>query len=80
MHSYYTFIALDLANQRVREAEHERLIAMVVENREGSTRRYLAIGLAAVGRLVAAAVRRLDECVADDLAESLRPESLVATR
>jgi hypothetical protein len=80
MHSYYTFIALDLANQRVREAEHERLVAMVVENREGSARRYVAIGLAAVGRLVAAAVRRLDECVADDLAESLRPESLVATR
>jgi hypothetical protein len=80
MHSYYTFIALDLANQRVREAEHQRLVAMVVENREGSTRRYVAIGLAAVGRVIAAAVRRLDECVADDLAESLRPESLVATR
>jgi hypothetical protein len=80
MHSYYTFIALDLANQRVREADRERLAAMVVENREGSARRYVAIGLAAVGRLVAAAVRRLDECVADDLAESLRPESLAATR
>jgi hypothetical protein len=80
MHSYYTFIALDLANQRVREADRRRLAAMVVVNREGSVRRYVAIGLAAVGRLVGAAVRRLDECVADDLAESLRPESLAATR
>ena len=80
MHSYYTFIALDLANERVREADRERLAAMVVENREGSTRRYVAIALAAVGRLVGAAVRRLDECVADDLAESLRPEGLAATR
>ena len=80
MHSYYTFIALDLANQRVREADRERLVAMVVENREGSTRRYVAIGLTAVGRLVAAAVRSLDECVADDLAEWLRPESLAETR
>ena len=80
MHSYYTFIALDLANQRVREADRRRLAAMVVQNREGSTRRYVAIALAAVGRLVGAAVRRLDECVADDLAESLRPETFAATR
>lgn len=80
MYNYYMFLALDLANRRVREAERERLVALVVENREGSTRRYVAIGLAAVGRLVGAAVRRLDECVADDLAESLRPESLAATR
>jgi len=80
MHSYYTFIALDLANQRVREADRRRLAAMIVENREGSLRRYVAIGLAAIGRLVAAVVRRLDECVADDLAESLRPETLGATR
>jgi hypothetical protein len=79
MYNYYMFLALDLANRRVREAERERLVAMVVENREGSTRRYVAIGLAAVGRLVGAAVRRLDECVADDLAESLRPEGLAAT-
>jgi hypothetical protein len=80
MHSYYTFIALDLANQRVREAEHVRLVASLSAGRESGTRRYAAIGLAAVGRLVAAGVRRLDECVADDLVESLRPDSLAATR
>lgn len=80
MHSYYTFIALDLANQRVREADRERLAAMFRKDQAGSTRRYAAIGLAAIGRLVAASVRRLDACVADDLAESLRPESMAATR
>lgn len=80
MHSYYTFIALDLANQRIREADRERLVGTFRADRDGSTRRYAAIGLAAVGRLVAAGVRRLDECVADDLVESLRPDSLAATR
>ena len=83
MHSYYMFIALDLASERVREADRQRLAARFREGREapdGSIRRTLAMSLAAVGRLLAAVVRRLDACVADDLAESLRPESLAASR
>jgi hypothetical protein len=80
MQSYYMFMALDLANQRIREADHERLVMTLREHRDSATRRYAAIGLAVVGRLVAAGVRHLDECVADDLAESLRPESLAASR
>lgn len=80
MHSYYTFIALELANDRAREADQWRLADSAQQAREGSTRRSLAVGLAAIGRLVAAVVRRLDACVADDLAESLRPETLAASR
>ena len=73
MLNYYAFIALDIANQRVREAERERLVRTVRVERESAARRHAAIALAAFGRLVAAGVRRLDECVADDLAESIRP-------
>jgi hypothetical protein len=76
MHSYYTFIALDLAAERSREADNQRLAALASDGRDGSTRRTIAVGLAALGRLVAATVRRLDACVADDLAESIRSERL----
>jgi hypothetical protein len=79
MHSYFTFIALDLAAERSREADNQRLAAIANSGRDGSTRRTVAVGLAALGRLVAATVRRLDECVADDLAESIRSEGLAPT-
>ena len=36
-------------------------------------RRAMALGLAALSRGSAAAVRRLDECVADDLGRALAP-------
>jgi hypothetical protein len=71
MHSYYTFIALDIAAQRTSEAARERLAATAHQDRDRSTRRSVAVALAAVGRLVAGTVRRLDACVADDLAKSL---------
>jgi hypothetical protein len=71
MHSYYTFIALDLARERVREANQWRLADAARTPRDGSLRRTVAVALAGVGRLVAGTVRRLDDCVADDFAESL---------
>ena len=71
MHSYYTFIALDIAAQRTAEAARERLAATAYQDRDGSIRRTTAVALAAVGRLVAGTVRRLDACVADDLAKSV---------
>jgi hypothetical protein len=80
MHSYYTFIALDLARDRAREADQWRLAAPAREGRESSTRRSLAVLLAALSRLSASAARRLDECVADDLAETFRPETLATSR
>lgn len=71
MHSYYTFIALDIAAQRTREAARERLAATATADRDRSARRAAALALAAVSRLVAGTVRRLDACVADDLAKSV---------
>jgi hypothetical protein len=73
MNSFYTFLALDLANERSREANQQRLAALAREGqpvRESSARRTVAVILAAFSRLSAGAVRRLDACVADDLADS----------
>jgi len=73
----YALIALDLANQRSREAEAHRLARLV---RTGATfdhtswpRRGLAQGFALLSRGSAAVTRRLDGCVADDLGRSLAP-------
>ena len=73
----YAIIALDLANERAREAAHDRLVAEARADRPSRTVASAAspgrIGLALVSRGTAAAVRRLDECVADDLGRRLAP-------
>ena len=74
MFHYYTYLALDLANERAREAELLRRVAEAqagMPSRPGAVRRGLANSLALVTRGSAAAVRRLDERVADDLTEAL---------
>jgi len=75
MHNYWTFIALDIANERAREADRHRL-AMLARGaypaRDRSIRHAIAVAVAALSRASAALARRLDECVADDLASSLR--------
>jgi hypothetical protein len=71
MHSYYTFIALDLARDRAREANEWRLADAARTAHDSTVRRTVARALAGVGRLVAGAVRRLDDRVADDLAEGI---------
>jgi hypothetical protein len=43
------------------------------EPRPMRIRRTVALGLALASRVTASAVRRLDECVADDLGRSLAP-------
>jgi hypothetical protein len=76
MHYVYTFLALDLANDRVQEARDARraaLIAAGLPERPSFARRALAQGFAAVSRGSAAAVRQLDEVVADDLGRALAP-------
>ena len=73
MQSYYTFIALELATQRTREADLYRLAAVAraaQPESDRSIRHRTALILASISRGSAAVVRRLDECVADDLAES----------
>jgi hypothetical protein len=76
MHYYYALLALELAEERSTEAERARLAAQVADGQPGRSsvvRRGLAHGLAAVSRASAAAVRRLDDCIADDLGRSLAP-------
>ena len=58
MHSYYTFIALDLARERAAEASRERLAACAPRSSEvGFVRR-------AVARVAVAVARAADERVA----------------
>jgi hypothetical protein len=73
---HYALIALDLANERAREVAHDRLVAEARAGQPARTsipRRALANAFALISRGSAAAVRRLDECVADDLGRSLAP-------
>ena len=56
------------------ESEEHRLLAEFRATREGETsrvRRSAALVLAALSRGSAAAARRLDECVADDIGRAL---------
>lgn len=72
MNHSYTFLALDIARQRSAEAARMRLAqAAPRSDAPGPVRRGLAAGLALVARGSTAAVRRLDDCTADDLARSL---------
>ena len=87
MNYLYGFLALDLANRReadifsieyrhTREALEARQAAELSADgldRPSYARRALAHGLAAVSRGSAAAVRRLDDVVADDLGRALAP-------
>ncbi len=66
MHSYYTFIALDLARERAQEAEQRRLLAVDAwsdesESNGRSLRRSAAAALAAFSRASGRIARRLDE-------------------
>jgi hypothetical protein len=71
---YEAFVALDIAEQRRREADQDRLAALAragqPENNR-SIRRSTAVALASISTAAASLVRRLDECIADDLAERL---------
>lgn len=74
MNSFYTLLALDLANERAREANQRQLERLAREGqpeRPSALRRGLARATAAVSLGAAAATRRLDECVADDLGRNL---------
>jgi hypothetical protein len=50
-----------------------RAISPLPDARSIRLRRTFALGLALTSRVTASAVRRLDECVADDLGRSLAP-------
>jgi hypothetical protein len=64
--SYYTFIALDIAQQRVREAEQHRLLDIARASEpesDRSLRHSAAIVVAALSRASGRIARRLDENV-----------------
>ena len=86
MISYFAILALDLANERSREADELRLARLAREtwdedrgdyewlpapDRNSGLRRGLARATAAVSRGAAAATRRLDDTVAEDLGRTL---------
>jgi hypothetical protein len=71
-----TLYAFEITRDRQRDIDIDRLLveAYAAEtNRPSRLRRPMAIGLAAISRGFAVAVRRLDDCVADDLGEQLSP-------
>lgn len=74
MHYLYAFIALDIADARTREAREAHRYDGYLDarsERPSAVRRGLAHGLAAISRGSAAATRRLDDVVADDLGRAL---------
>jgi len=74
MNNIYTLLAMDIAQSRAAEAEATRRAALAragIPTRPGIARRGLATGFALVSRGSAAAVRKLDACMADDLTEAL---------
>ena len=77
----YTYIALDLANEKTREADRYRLAAIARGERTelGRTRRAAARMLAWVSRSSASVARRLDACIGDEI-DSFNAERLVTAR
>ncbi len=75
-YSHYMILALSLAQERAEEARQNHLAALAAEGRPSSSsvlRRTLARGMAAVSLGSASIVRRLDDCIADDLGRTLAP-------
>ncbi|MBA3234995.1 MAG: hypothetical protein H0T59_03240 [Chloroflexi bacterium] len=73
----WTLYALEVARDRQREAERDRFIAQARAAQPAPPsrlRRPAALVLAALSRGSAAAVRRLDDCVAEDLGRALAPQ------
>ena len=74
MHLLIPELARDIDHERHAAAARwtvERQLTAATGPRRSSARRRLALGLAAVSRTSAGAVRRLDACLADDLLATL---------
>ena len=74
MHALSFFLAMDLDRERRAAADHrslERRVRAGRLSRRSAVRRQVALALAAISRGSAAAVRRLDACLADELAGRL---------
>jgi hypothetical protein len=77
MHPMFLYVqAIQRDRERGYESEERRMLveASAIQTGDSSRiRRSVAIALAALSRGAAAAVRRLDDCVADDLGRALAP-------
>jgi hypothetical protein len=77
MHPMFLYTqAIQADRERGYESEERRMLieASALQGNDPShVRRGVALALAALSRGSAAAVRRLDECVADDLGRALAP-------
>jgi ribosomal protein S7 len=74
MHPLTPFLATELDKERRADAARRSLARRARDTGDvprSTVRRQLALALAAVSRGSAAAVRRLDECLADELAGRL---------
>jgi hypothetical protein len=73
--NHYLFLALDIARERSAEAERNyRLSQLIAGTSRPSTVRRLAARLVATfSRGSARIVRKLDDCVADELGRTLAP-------
>ena len=70
----WTLYALEISRDRQRELDTDRLIVeahAADADRPSRIRRPIAVAFAALSRGSAAAARRLDDCVADDLGRAL---------
>lgn len=75
-HYTYAILALDLARERSAEAERDYLasqLAAAAPSRPSTIRRLAARLVAAFSRGSAWIVRKLDDCVADELGRTLAP-------
>ena len=75
-HYAYGLLALDIARERSLEAERHYLETQLLAGapqRSSRLRRLTAQGVATVSRGSAWIVRRLDDCVADELGRTLAP-------
>jgi hypothetical protein len=78
MNNYWAYQALMARREQEldRDLEHHRLmmeLRAIEEWRPSRARRLTALALAALSRGTAGVVRRLDDCVADDLGRALAP-------
>ena len=83
MLSHWSIFALDIANERAREADRHRLAALAQASSGSSPsaiRRFAARMVATVSRAFASLTRRLDECAADDLADALYADRLATSQ
>ena len=77
MHPTFLYVqAIQADRERGYESEERRMLAAASALQAGGSspiRRSMALALAALSRGSAAVVRRLDDCVADDLGRALAP-------